>query len=87
MGGTGTRPAATGWIETRRSTRADARLWFINQGNNSIGRITTGGQFNNYTDPSIFSAVGIAAGPDRAVWFTNGSAIGRVGDLKVQGPK
>ena len=39
--------------------------------NNSIGRITTAGTVTNYTDPSISDPVGIAVGPDGALWFTN----------------
>src|SRR5260370_4327631 len=44
----------------------DGALWFTNQGNNSIGRITTAGAVTNYTDPSISKPYGIAAGPDSA---------------------
>ena len=31
----------------------DGALWFTNDGNNSIGRITTGGVVTNYIDPGI----------------------------------
>jgi streptogramin lyase len=58
----------------------DGALWFTNQGNNSIGRITTAGVVSNYTDPSISNPFGIAAGPDGALWFTNAgnNSIGRI---------
>src|SRR5260370_8797739 len=58
----------------------DGALWFTNQGNNSIGRITTAGAVTTYTDRSISKPYGIAAGPDGALWFTNygNSSIGRI---------
>ena len=40
-------------------------------GNSSIGRITTAGTVTNYTGPGISHPIGIAAGPDGALWFTN----------------
>src|SRR5260370_94098 len=49
----------------------DAALWFTNQGNPSIGRITTAGKVTTYPDPSISLPYGIAAGPDAALWFTD----------------
>ena len=99
----------------------DGALWFTNDGNNSIGRITTAGVVtnfyrsrhlrarrhhrgprrgpvvhqcrqqldrahhhrrggHNYTDPTIDGPDGITAGPDGALWFTNGGndSIGRI---------
>ncbi len=58
----------------------DGALWFTNSGNDSIGRITTGGTVTNYTDPSIDEPDGITAGPDGALWFTNSGndSIGRI---------
>ena len=58
----------------------DGALWFINAGNNSIGRITTAGQLSSYTDESISNPVAITAGPDDALWFTNTAtdSIGRI---------
>ena len=46
----------------------------------SIGRITTTGMVTNYTDPSINNPLGITAGPDGALWFTNhgNDSIGRI---------
>ena len=37
----------------------------------SIGRITTSGVVTNYTGSGISRPVGITAGPDGALWFTN----------------
>jgi hypothetical protein len=55
-------------------------LWFTNQNNDSIGRITTGGTVTNYTGTGIYTPFGIAAGPDGALWFTNqnNNSIGRI---------
>jgi virginiamycin B lyase len=53
------------------SAGPDGALWFVNEGNNSIGRITTAGVVTNYTDASIGAPTGITAGPDGALWFTN----------------
>ena len=50
---------------------SDGALWFTNSGNNSIGRITTGGVVTNYTDPGILIPEPITAGPDGALWFAN----------------
>jgi streptogramin lyase len=48
----------------------------------SIGRITTNGVVTTYTDPSINTSppLGITAGPDGALWFTNlsNNSIGRI---------
>ena len=53
------------------TTGPDGALWFANEYNNSIGRITTSGVVSNYTDPSIVGPISITAGPDDAVWFVN----------------
>src|SRR5262245_25955185 len=45
----------------------DGAMWFTNEGNNSIGRITTGGTVTNYSDPSVSVPHAIAAGPDGAM--------------------
>ena len=77
---------------------SDGALWFTNSGTfdqttktfigSSIGRITTAGVVTTYTDPGIDGPVGITAGPDGALWFTNdgyqdgttivGASIGRI---------
>lgn len=58
----------------------DGALWFTNDGNNSIGRISTAGKIITYTDPDIGRPEGITAGPDGALWFANyyGDSIGRI---------
>ena len=58
----------------------DGALWFTNEGNSSIGRITAAGSITNYTDPSISEPFNITAGPDGALWFTNlgNHSIGRI---------
>ncbi len=55
-------------------------MWFTNNGNNSIGRITTSGTVTNYTGTGISGPNAIAAGPDGALWFTNdlNNSIGRI---------
>jgi sugar lactone lactonase YvrE len=55
-------------------------MWFTNDSNNSIGRITTAGVVTNYTSSSIRNPNAIAAGPDGALWFTNSGndSIGRI---------
>ena len=60
------------------TTGPDGALWFTNNGNSSIGRISTAGTVTNYTDPTIRGPLGITAGPDGALWFTNGTANGAV---------
>ena len=58
----------------------DGALWFTNNGNNSIGRITTTGDGHELHRPGIDAPSGIAAGPDGALWFTNSgnNSIGRI---------
>ena len=58
----------------------DGALWFTNSGNDSIGRITTGGKISTYRDASISDPWGIVVGPDGALWFTNSGndSIGRI---------
>jgi streptogramin lyase len=41
------------------------------QGNNSIGRITTLGMVTSYTSKDISHPSGIAAGPDGTLWFAS----------------
>src|ERR1700680_4336196 len=58
---------------------SDGAVWFTNQNNNSIGRITTAGTVTNYTASTISSPADITAGPDGALWFTNyDNSIGRI---------
>ena len=65
----------------------DGALWFTNGGEpavilggssfsddgaSSIDRITTSGVVTSFTSPSIIGPGSITAGPDGALWFTNG---------------
>ncbi len=58
----------------------DGAMWFTNEYNNSIGRITTAGTVSKFTDSTIDAPVGITSGPDGALWFTNSgnNSIGRI---------
>jgi virginiamycin B lyase len=60
-------------------------LWFTNSGNDSIGRITTGGVVTNYTGTAISEPAGITAGPDGALWFTNNGGGGSIGSITTGG--
>lgn len=57
----------------------DGALWFANDRNGSIGRVSTLGAVSNHASKGI-DPVGIAAGRDGALWFTNPLAgtIGRI---------
>ncbi|MGO9876123.1 MAG: hypothetical protein ACLPVY_20300 [Acidimicrobiia bacterium] len=58
---------------------SDGALWFVNETNNSVGRITAAGTITDTFDASISSPTGITAGPDGALWFTNfDDSIGRI---------
>jgi hypothetical protein len=68
---------------------SDGALWFTNNDfgtthapPDSIGRITTDGTITHYSDPSV-NPLGIAAGPDGALWFTSETSIGQVGHANV----
>ena len=63
----------------------DGALWFTNAGNDSIGRITTGGKVTHYRHASISGPQGIAAGPDGALWFTNRQRLDRADHHRRQG--
>jgi RHS repeat-associated protein len=60
----------------------DGALWFTNNGNNSIGRLTTGGAFSAYTGsgsgPNVIKNT--VAGNDGNLWYTNssGNSIGKI---------
>jgi virginiamycin B lyase len=62
----------------------DGAIWFggsdIN-GGNAIGRVTTFGQFSEYSGQpgQIGQVLGITAGPDGALWFTNYTVQGDTG--------
>jgi streptogramin lyase len=58
----------------------DGAMWFTNQGNNSIGRITTAGVITNFTGTGIDQPDHVVAGPDGSMWFTNegNNSIGKI---------
>lgn len=64
----------------------DGNMWFTNNANNSIGRITPSGKVTYFevpTDPDLPSGPGlfsIAAGPDGNMWFTGfySNVVGKV---------
>jgi virginiamycin B lyase len=65
----------------------DEALWFTENSASSIGRLTTGGRFSQFTIPMQAFApstspapVDITIGPDGSLWFTDAStnAIGRI---------
>ena len=61
----------------------DGALWFSEEDNNMIGRITTAGQLTEFPAPGNPSA-NIAAGADGALWFTERDA-GRIGRITTAG--
>src|SRR5215471_7396975 len=69
-------------------TGPDGALWFTEGANNKVGKITTGGVINQYSDVSPNSDPnGITAGPDGTVWFTelNGVADPHIGRIDTSG--
>jgi len=64
----------------------DGALWFTENSNNAIGRITTSGHIHVFPLPTTCGGFGclpqdITKGPDGALWFTenfNGNRIGRI---------
>ncbi|MGY2897014.1 virginiamycin B lyase family protein [Deinococcus sp. UYEF24] len=66
----------------------DGNLWFVENGSDQIGRITTTGVVKNeYSVPITGSSSGllnIVTGPDNALWFTENNA-NRIGRITVAG--
>src|SRR5207253_493721 len=71
---------------------SDGALWFIDQGNNAIGRITTSGSVTEFPvpTPNAFSPnvqpTGITSGPDGNIWFTEQDTKAAVGRIIVGTP-
>jgi virginiamycin B lyase len=60
-------------------------LWFTELGGRGIGRITTTGQVQEFSLPTLNSQPGgITAGPDGALWFTE-TAPGQIGRITTTG--
>lgn len=69
----------------------DGALWFTEYISNSIGRITTAGEYSSCPLPNAAAnpgPYGIVAGPDDALWFTEfaAGAIGRISGSCVPAP-
>lgn len=58
----------------------DGNVWFTDQNNSLIGRITPTGTVTEFSLAGFPQVRGISAGPDGNVWFTeyNGAKIGRI---------
>lgn len=60
----------------------DRNLWITDEYNGQILRMTTAGQYTGYPLNNFFAPLGIATGPDKALWFAEGggssSEIGRI---------
>jgi streptogramin lyase len=57
----------------------DGNLWFTDDINNQVAKVTTSGAATAYRVPTQGGGLaGIVAGPDGNLWFANGSAIGKV---------
>jgi virginiamycin B lyase len=55
-----------GWI----AVGPNADLWFTNETNNTIGRVTSTGKITNFSGVGIDFPRAIVAGADGAMWFT-----------------
>jgi streptogramin lyase len=64
----------------------DGNLWFTNDDNGRIGRITPAGEITTFADPAgkVSSPEGITPGPDERLWFTS-SGNGRIGRIGTSG--
>ncbi len=57
------------------------RIWI-----GKIGRITTAGVITEYPIPTAASSpFQITAGPDGALWFTEGNSVGKIGRITTAG--
>jgi streptogramin lyase len=68
----------SGSLPAEITTGPDGNLWFSLLGQQSLGRITTGGTVKLFPLPLVnLNAFGVTAGPDGNVWFTHqGSVFG-----------
>jgi streptogramin lyase len=71
---------------------SDGNMYFVDAGNNAIGRITTSGTFTEFTtglSATPFAAnappFGITSGPDGNIWFTEQTPTGggKIGKLTI----
>lgn len=65
----------------------DGALWFTDDQNNTMGRITTAGVVTTYSAPTIDDPEGIVLGPDGNLWFINydGGSGGSIGSITPAG--
>ena len=74
-------PLAAPASASRITPGPDGNLWFTQDANNKVSRITTTGQVTDFPLPTPNSVpLGITAGPDGNLWFTEsvGNKIGRI---------
>jgi streptogramin lyase len=62
----------------------DGNLWFVEQGGQKVGFITTSGAIAEYPIPNAQALIGIAKGPDGNLWFTDTMA-GKIGHISTSG--
>jgi virginiamycin B lyase len=67
------------------TTGPDGALWYTNNGDSTIGRITVSGVAKAFTSTKIFKPIGITTGPDGALWFTNFTTRGSIGRITTSG--
>jgi streptogramin lyase len=67
----------------------DGNVWFTENAQNKIGKVTSGGTITEYPIPTANSYPwGITAGPDGAMWFTEclgGAGTGAIGRITTDG--
>jgi virginiamycin B lyase len=64
----------------------DGALWFTDEGNGVVGRMTTSGSYTLQQVVSPAPSSGITVGPDKRLWFTLSSGVARMttsGKVKV----
>jgi virginiamycin B lyase len=64
-------PTAASAGITAITSGPDGALWFTEAGVSAIGRITTAGEYTQYSLGTVSLPWGITTGPDGALWFTD----------------
>jgi streptogramin lyase len=72
-------------VPTGITTGPDGALWFTDQGNAVIGRITTHGKYTLQQPTGVVVSDGIVTGPDKNVWFTVNQSNAEVGQITTGG--
>jgi streptogramin lyase len=85
------KPAITEYTNTTNylygiAVGPDNALWYVENGANKIGRITTGGSISEFSTGMTSGAMAqsIASGPDGRLWFTE-SGLGKVASITTSG--